>query len=103
MMNVTKKALEFYKKQAQQYVPKVVSFLMFNDKFENAKKTLESKNAKDRTNEEINNYNEMIKQVNKEIDTYNKVNTSNFQEKSNILNEWNTTGDNFISAHVPMD
>lgn len=103
MINATKKALEFYKKQAQQYVPKIVDFIMFNDKFENAKKTLEAKNANDRSKEEIDSYNAMVKQVNKEIDNYNKVNAANFQEKNNILNEWNGTGENFISGHVPMD
>ena len=103
MITVTKKTLNFYKKQAQQYVPKIVSFLMFNDKFENARKTLEAKNAKDRGEEEIDNYNVMVKQVNKEIDNYNKVNNGNFQEKNNIISEWNNTGENFISSHVPVD
>lgn len=103
MITVTKKTLDFYKKQAQQYVPKIVSFLMFNDKFENARKTLEAKTAKDRGKEEIDNYNVMVKQVNKEIDNYNKVNNGNFQEKNNIISEWNNTGENFISGHVPVD
>lgn len=103
MINVTKKALEFYKKQAQQYVPKIVDFLMFSDKFENAKKTLEAKSDKDRSKEEIDNFNAMVKQINKEIENYNNLNNSNFQEKGNILNEWNSTGENFISGHVPVD
>ena len=103
ILTATKKTLEFYKKQAQQYVPKIVDFIMFNDKFENAKKTLEAKSAKDRTKEEIDNYNTMVKQVNKEIDNYNKANNSNFQEKNNIITDWNNSGDNFISSHVPVD
>lgn len=103
VINVTKKSLEFYKKEAKEYVPKMVSFLMFNDKFENAKKTLESKNEKDRTKEEVDNYNAMVKQINKEIENYNKTNNAYFQEKSNIVNEWNATGDNFISGHVPTE
>ncbi|MGC4039529.1 MAG: hypothetical protein QM710_01685 [Flavobacterium sp.] len=103
MINVTKKALEYYKKEAQQYAPKIVDFLMFNEKFENARKTMEAKNAKDRTKEEIDNYNTMVKQVNKEIDNYNKLNTANNQEKNNIINEWNGTGESFISGHVPAD
>ncbi len=102
MTTVSKKALEFYKKQAQQFVPKIISFLMFNEKFENAKQTLEAKNTKEQTTEEIENYNGMVKQVNKEIDTYNKVNNANFQEKNSILNDWNTTSNNFISSHVPI-
>ena len=75
---------------------------MFNEKFETAKKSLESKSDKDRTKEEIDNYNAMVKQVNKEIDTYNKINNTNFQEKNTLINQWNATGDTFISTHVPM-
>ena len=103
MITITKKALEFYKKEAQQYVPKMVDFILFNDKFENAKKTLEAKKANDRSKEEIDNYNAMVKQVNKEIDNYNKLNTVNFQEKNTMLNDWNNAGEKFISSHVPVD
>ena len=103
MTTITKKIVEFYKKQAQQYVPKIVSFMMFNEKFENAKKTMEAKKTDDRSKEEIENYNGLVKQLNKEIDIYNKANTANFQEKNNLLNEWNATGENFISGHVPVD
>ncbi|MCF6132251.1 LIC11966 family surface protein [Flavobacterium wongokense] len=103
MINATKKALDFYKKEAQDYVPKMTNFIMFNDKFENAKKTLEAKTANDRTKEEIDSFNAMVKQVNKEIDNYNKINSTFFQERNNIIAEWNNTGENFISGHVPMD
>ncbi len=103
LLIATKKALEYYKKQAQQYVPKLLEFLMFNDKFENAKLTLEAKSQKDRTKEEIDNYNSMVKQVNKEIDTYNKMSNANLQEKNNIINTINTTSENFISSNVPLD
>ena len=102
MVLITKKALEFYKKQGEQFAPKVVAFMMFNEKFEAAKKSLESKSDKDRTKEEIDNYNTMVKQVNKEIDTYNKTNSANFQEKNTIIDQWNNTGETFISSHVPM-
>ncbi|PJE44415.1 MAG: hypothetical protein CUR32_02200 [Flavobacterium sp.] len=102
MVLITKKALEFYKKQGEQFAPKVVAFMMFNEKFEAAKKSLESKSDKDRTKEEIDNYNTMVKQVNKEIDTYNKTNSANFQEKNTIIDQWNNTGESFISSHVPV-
>ena len=102
MVLITKKALEFYKKQGEQFAPKVVAFMMFNEKFEATRKSLESKSDKDRTKEEIDNYNTMVKQVNKEIDTYNKTNSANFQEKNAIIDQWNNTGESFISSHVPM-
>lgn len=102
MVLITKKALDYYKKQAQQFSPKVVDFLMFNEKFDSARKSLESKSDKDRTKEEIENYNGMVKQINKEIDNYNKISHSNLQEKNTIISNWNATGDNFISGHVPQ-
>jgi hypothetical protein len=76
---------------------------MFNDKFENAKNSLEGKSAKDRTKEEIDNYNVMVKQYNKEVDNFNKANNANFQEKNKNINTINTIGDNFISRHIPND
>ena len=102
MVLITKKALEFYQKQGEQFTPKVVPFMMFNEEFEAAKKSLESKSDKDRTKEEIDNYNTMVKQVNKEIDTYNKINSANFQEKNALIDQWNNTGESFISSHVPQ-
>ncbi len=103
LLLMTKKALEFYKKEAEKYVPNVISFYMFNEKFDNAKKTMEAKSEKDRTREEIDNYNGMVKQINKEIENFNKVNTSNNQDKNNSISLWNQTGENFISKHVPVD
>ncbi len=103
LINETKRALLFYKKVAEDFTPKVVSYLMFQDKFENAKKTMEAKNQNDRTKEEIENFNAMVKQINKEIATYNKLIASNDQEKTNVLNNWNAAGDGFISQHIPQD
>jgi hypothetical protein len=103
MLTATKKCLEFYKKEAETFVPKIVDFYMFNEKFENARKSMENKSAKYRTKEEIDSYNGMVKQVNKEIENYNKINATNFQEKSTVVNYWNLTGENFISKHVPAN
>jgi hypothetical protein len=103
MLTATKKTLEFYKKQAETFVPKIVDFYMFNDKFENAKNSMESKSKKDITKEEIDNYNAMVNQVNKEIENYNKNNNFNFQDKQNSINNWNLSSENFISRHVPQD
>lgn len=101
--NATKKALEYYKKEAQEYVPKVIGFFMFNDKFENAKTSIESKATSERSKEEIASFNTMVKQVNKEIESFNKTSNSNFQDKKTSVENWNAVGDAFISKHVPND
>jgi hypothetical protein len=103
ILNETKKALLFYKKTAQEFTPKVVSYLMFYDKFNNAKKSLESKSESEKSKEEVENYNSMVKQINKEIAVFNKLSSDNYEEKTNILNNWNEKGDAFISKYVPED
>lgn len=103
LINETERALLFYKKTAEEFSPKVVSYLMLYDKFENAKKTLESKSESDRTEAEVENYNAMVKQVNKEIGLFNKLSNENYQEKTKVLNDWNAVGDEFIARHVPQD
>ena len=103
LINETERALLFYKKTAEEFTPKVISYLMLYDKFENAKKTLESKSESERSEAEVENYNAMVKQVNKEIGVFNKLSNDNYQEKTKVLNDWNATGDEFIARHVPQD
>lgn len=99
----TKKALEFYKKEALEMTPKVVSFLMLNQKVEDTKEALEKKSQKDRTKQEIDNFNNLVKDVNKEVGEYNKLNAKFYQEKVAVNTNWEQTGEQFISKHVPKD
>jgi hypothetical protein len=99
----TKNALNFYIKQSNEFVPSVLKFYLFNDKFENIKKSIESKSQKDRTNDEVEKYNQMVKQANEEIDNYNLGNTKIFNEKQQINNNWQTISGEFISRHVPQE
>jgi hypothetical protein len=103
LQNATKTAMEYYKKQSETFSPKIVNFLMFQEKFGNAKKSLESKSKKELTQEEVDNYNTMVKQTNKEVDLYNKTNEANYKEKSVVINNWNNSAENFIAKHVPQE
>lgn len=99
----TKKALEFYKKEALELTPKVISFLMLNQKAEDTKESLEKKPEKNRTRQEIDNFNNLIKEVNQEVEAYNKLNAKFYQDKVAVNTNWEQTGEQFISKHVPKD
>lgn len=103
LLESTKKSMELYKKSATEYIPAVIDFLMFNTKFEEAKISLERKKDNERTKEEIDNYNQMVKDINKRINDFNKISSKFTQDKNNMINQWNTTGEQFISRHVPND
>lgn len=103
LVNATKKAMEFYKKEVLEYSPKVVSFLMLNQKVEESKKTMDAKSQKDLTKVEIDAFNKLIGDLNKEVGTYNKLNAKFNSERSIAVDNWNQAGDYFINKHVPVD
>ncbi|VXB73228.1 conserved exported hypothetical protein [Flavobacterium sp. 9AF] len=103
LKNITIKTLEMYKKTNEEYVPNVIDFYMFNTKFHETKTALESKSAKERTKEEVDNFNKMVNDVNKKINDFNNLNVQIINQKNKTIAEWNATSEKFISKHVPND
>lgn len=103
LVNATKKVLEFSKKEALELGPNIISFMMLNQKFQESKKTMDSKSANNRSKEEIDNFNKLVNEVNKEVGNYNKTINKFNSERANAINNWNVTGDNFIARYVPID
>ena len=103
LVTATRKVLEFSKKEALEFSPKVVAFMMLNQKFQESKKTMDNKSATSRSKEEVDNFNKLVNQLNTEVGNYNSTNNKFNVERSNTINNWNITGTNFISKHVPID
>ena len=103
LVNATKKALEFTKKEALEFSPKVVTFLMLNQKFQESKKIMDNKAAASISKEEVANFNALVNELNKEVGNYNAINSKFNTERANVINNWDVTGTNFISKHVPID
>lgn len=102
-INATKKALEFYRKEALNYGPSVISFIMLNQKNDDTKRIFDKKTEKNRTNEEVANFNDLTNKLYKETRNYEILNYNNFNEKNTVLKEWNSASENFISKHVPKN
>lgn len=103
LLNATKKVLEFSKKEALEFSPNIVSFIMLNQKFQENKKTIDNKPANSRTKEEIDAFNKLVSELNKEVASYNKLNMKFNSDRQNVINSWNATGEAFINKHVPID
>jgi len=101
LASATKKVLEFYKKEAVEFTPEIVNFMMTKQKMEDSEKSMKSKSAPSK--DEVNAYNKLVKDFNTLLGTYNKSNTKFFTEKNNAINAWNTAGESFVSKHVPKD
>jgi hypothetical protein len=103
LVNATKKVLEFSKKEALEFSPNIVSFIMINQKFQENKKTIDNKPVNSRTKEEIDAFNKLVSELNKEVGLYNKLNMKFNSDRQNVINSWNATGEAFINKHVPID
>lgn len=103
LINSTKKSLELYKKTTVEQIPVIIDFFMFNTKFEAAKLNIEKKKPADRTKEEVDNFNAMVKDVNVKINNFNNINSKFDQEKNQLTNSWNSTATQFVSKHVPNE
>lgn len=78
-------------------------FTMLNQTFQQTKKTMDNKPANNSSKEEIDNFNKLVGEMNKEVGIYNRNSNQFNTERTNIINNWNVTGDNFIAKYVPID
>ncbi|MBC8754712.1 hypothetical protein H2O64_08520 [Kordia sp. YSTF-M3] len=99
----TKKALEFYLNETKNEIPKLVEFFLLNEKFDAIKNAIDKKPAKKRTQKDIDQYNAMVKDMNKAVVSFNKANEQLNKERTKIINQWNEASAKFLSRHIPKE
>lgn len=103
VIKATKKALEFYLNETKNEIPKLLEFFLLNEKFNAIKNAIDKKAAKDRTKKDIDQYNAMVKQMNKAVGDFNKANEQLNKERTKIINQWNEASSKFLSRHIPKE
>ncbi|MCB0383257.1 MAG: hypothetical protein KDD05_08155 [Psychroserpens sp.] len=103
IINATKNAFEFFIDETENKMPQITDFLILNEDFEKIKTTLEQTPERKRTKEQIDAYNKKVKDINKGVKNYNKVNTELNSERQKAINELNNTNANFLANHIPND
>jgi hypothetical protein len=101
LANTCRQVLQFYKKTAENDVPKISEFFLKEENFEKIKKSLDSKPESNRTEQDINEYNKAVKDMNTAVNNYNQVNTQLNNNKSQVLQNWQNTQTNFGNTHMP--
>ncbi|MEO9022791.1 MAG: hypothetical protein ABI237_18075 [Ginsengibacter sp.] len=101
LANTCKQVLQFYKKMAEQDLPRQTDYFLKNENFEKIKKSFEDKSKKERTKEEVDTYNKSVNDINTALKTFNTVNQSINETRSNLLDNWNEAEKNFADNHIP--
>ncbi len=103
VIKATKIALEFYINETKNEIPKLLEFFLLNEKFNTIKDAIDKKSEKDRTQKDIDQYNEMVNEMNKAVVDFNKANEQLNKERTKIINQWNEASAKFLSRHIPKE
>ena len=101
--NATKSIFEFFIDEADNKIPKQLDFLVLNEDMERITETLEKTPEKKRTKKQIDDYNAKIKEINKAIKDYNRVNGELNNDRQKVFNALDTAKEKFLAKHIPKD
>lgn len=93
--------LAFFKMEASDKISILIDYWMKNENFEKLHKTIGSKDPILRSKDETDQYNAAIKEYNNAGKKYNSVNNGLNKQRTSIINEWNTSGTNFLAKYIP--
>jgi hypothetical protein len=92
--------LEFYKYEVAKTL-EISDFYLKKDNFEKLKKALDAKRPAEKTKEDVDNYNKAVAGFNAAVSKFNTVNTDLNKRRTEAINLWNKSSDEFLNNHVP--
>jgi hypothetical protein len=95
-----RKVLEFQKQEADNAFF-ITDFQLKKEAFEKTKKSFDTKLVKNRTQADIDAYNNAIADYNKAVKDYNKTSEDLNAGREKVLNNWDITRKRFMDLHVP--
>lgn len=99
LANTCREVLKWYRKMAENDVPKLTDFYLKEENFNKAKKSYESKGS--RTKADVDAYNKAVDEFNDGIDSFNKTNNSLNKERTQMMNAWENAQKKFQDTHMP--
>lgn len=99
LIAAAKKAIEFYKNEAENEFPKVSDFYIKKDNFEKANEIMESKKKKDRTQDDVDKFNKAVNEYNEAVNSFNETNETLNKERSKMLDDWSKSVERFYKTH----
>jgi hypothetical protein len=99
LANACRQSLEFYKKMAENDVPKLTDFFLKQEDFEKIKKSMEAKS--EHTKQDVDSYNKSVKDINTATNNFNQVNNNTNNNRKQVIDNWNAAEKSFADDHMP--
>lgn len=94
-----KVVLNFYKKMAENDVPKQMDYFLKKENFEKIKKAFDAKGNPSQG--DVDAFNAAVKEVNSSLNTFNDVNNRINSSRTEVLKDWSEAERVFADAHMP--
>lgn len=99
LKNGAKKMLNFYIGEAEKDFPAITDFFIKKDNYEKIERSFQSISRKNRTQQDVEQYNNAVNEYNEAALITNKIMETANNERKKALDEWNETVDKFFDAH----
>lgn len=93
--------LRFYEDEADHKIEAVTNYFLKAENFATIQKSFDQKKEKDRTQEDVDQFNKAVNESNAAGDKFNSTINEINKNRSANLNRWNSSVDKFTDRHVP--
>ena len=93
--------LSFYLDEAIHKAPVLSGFYLQKENFEQIKAAFDAKKQSERSQADVENYNQAVTRYNQAISDYNRTSESLHEQRGKLLAAWNKTAPKFLDRHVP--
>jgi len=99
LVNACRRALTYYKNTAEKDMPQMTDYFLKADEFAKAQKSFEAKS--ERTKQDVDAYNKMVKDFNATVNKFNQVNTRGNNDRKQVQKDWEDADKKFADDHMP--
>jgi hypothetical protein len=100
LVSVCRQIQEFYRGETAK-IAVLTNFYLKEENFQKIKQAFEAKREKDRTQADVDQYNNALKEVNKAVNEFNSTNKQLFEARKQMVDSWNKASQQFLDKHVP--
>ena len=93
--------LEFYRDEAESNIDNMVNYLVEERIFQVVQNGLDLIPEDERSAEDVEKYNVAVRTLNSAADKFNETNQTLFEQRNQLLEEWQLAYDAFLTHHIP--
>ena len=99
LIGATRKLLNFFKREAEGDMTKMLDYHIKKENFETIKKNFDAKSKSERDQEAIDEYNKAINELNAAVKTFNEIVNRANKERTNQNKAWSDVANDFNQSH----